>query len=73
MTKMSPTVAKGQLWENKKLGTFYEIMAVATCCDNDKNNQQSIIYAGEGGLFTRCKDEFLMKFVRADEVPTGEF
>jgi hypothetical protein len=76
MTKVcdSPRVEKGQLWENKKLGTQYEILAVATCCDNDKNNQQSIIYTGgEGGLYTRCRDEFLQKFVRVDVLPDASF
>ena len=63
----APVIARGQTWRNKKLRTTYEIMAVAICCDNDRNNQPSIIYTNSEGLFTRCRDEFLQKFEQVEK------
>ena len=62
-----PVIAKGQTWMNRKLGDIYEILAIGICCDNDKNNQQSIIYTSSGEVYTRCRGEFLQKFVQVDK------
>jgi hypothetical protein len=67
VVKDLPKIERGQTWENKKLGTTYEILAVGTCCDNDRNNQQSIIYTSNGEVYTRCRDEFLQKFFQVTE------
>jgi hypothetical protein len=61
-----PVIERGQIWKNKKLKTEYEVLAIATCCDNSKNNQQCIIYTRDGELYTRCRDEFLQHFTQVE-------
>lgn len=54
---------ENKIYKNKKKGTLYVVVGIATDATNARDGNEVVIYKScDGHLYVRDKEEFLIKF-----------
>lgn len=53
---------KSGAYKNKKTGKEYKVLFTAINCTDDQDDQEMVIYIGDGKIFAREINEFFEKF-----------